>query len=78
METTTAFWNEADMEVSHLIDCLSDDVNELKHWVDEYDHGEKKDSILNAECLSNIGLYLSKINRKVNRISELTHRGVME
>ena len=52
METTTAFWNEADMEVSHLIDCLSDDVNELKHWVDEYDHGEKKDSILNAECLS--------------------------
>jgi len=78
METTTEFWNETDREVSDLVDNLSDDVNELKHWVNEYDHGEKKDSILNAECLSNIGFYLSKINRKVNRISELTHRGVSE
>jgi len=78
METTTEFWNDTDREVSDLVDNLSDDVNELKHWVDEYDHGEKKDSILNAETLSNIGFYLSKINRKVNRISELTHRGVSE
>lgn len=78
METTTEFFNETDREVSDILDSMSDDVNELKHWVDEYDHGEKKDSILNAEALSNIGFYLSKINRKVNRISELTHRGVSE
>ena len=78
METTTEFFNETDREVSDILDSMSDDVSELRFWVNEYDHGEKKDSILNAEALSNIGFYLSKINRKVNRISELTHRGVSD
>ena len=78
METTTEFYNETDREVSDLVDNLSDDVYELKYWVGEYDHGEKTNSGNNAEALSNIGFYLSKINRKVNRISELTHRGVSE
>lgn len=78
METTTEFFNETDREVSDILDKLSDDAYELKYWVNEYDHGEKTTSGGNAECLSNIGFYLSKINRKVNRISELTHRGVSE
>lgn len=78
METTTEFYDETDREVSDILDGLSEDAYELKYWVNEYDHGEKRDSICNAECLSNIGFYLSKINRKVNRISELTHRGVSE
>ena len=78
METTTEFWNDTDREVSDILDQLSDDVYELKYWVNEYDHGEKTNSICNAEALSNIGFYLSKVNRKVNRISELTHRGVSE
>ena len=78
METTTEFFNETDREVSDILDSMSDDVSELKFWVGEYDHGEKTTSGCNAEALSNIGFYLSKINRKVNRISELTHRGVSE
>ena len=77
METTTEFFNETDREVSDILDGLSDDAYELKYWVNEYDHGEKTTYGGNAEALS-IGFYLSKINRKVNRISELTHRGVME
>ena len=78
METTTEFFNETDREVSDILDKLSDDVYELKWWVNEYDHGEKTTYGGNAEALSNIGFYLSKINSKVNRISELTHRGVTE
>ena len=78
METTTEFFNETDREVSDILDGLTDDAYELKYWVNEYDHGEKTDSICNAEALSNIGFYLSKINSKVTRISELTHRGVTE
>lgn len=78
METTTEFFNDTDREVSDILDQMSDDVYELKYWVNEYDHGEKTTYGGNTEALSNIGFYLSKINSKVNRISELTHRGVKE
>ena len=78
METTTEFFNETDREVSDILDSMSDDVYKLRFWVNEYDHGEKTTSEYNAETLSTIEFYLSKINRKANRISELTHRGVSE
>ena len=78
METTTEFWNDTDRAVSDIVDKLSDDVNELKYWVDEYDHGERANSILNAEALSNIGFYLSEIVGKVNRIRRYTRPGVKE
>ena len=78
METTTEFFNETDREVSDILDGLTDDAYELKYWVNEYDHGEKTDSICNAEALSNIGFYLSEIVNKVNRIRRYTRPGVKE
>ena len=78
METTTRFYNETDRAVSDILDDMSDDAYELKYWVNEYDHGQKTNSVNNAEALSNIRRYLKEINDKMNRVDRFTRPGVKE
>ena len=71
METTNTTWSDKDEKVSDILDKAFDDACELKYWFGEYDHGETSKYGGNAEALSNIEFYLSKLNKAVNEVRRL-------